>query len=330
MTQVENTTPICDGTFVAIDNLSPQNANTSSLEPQVLLILVGLPGSGKTTFAEALVRASSMYITPPEGTGKVQPSVIRRPWMRASQDDAPSKRRQECESRVRWGLKNGYNVLVDRVGFDPVQRSHFVAIADDQLPRPLVYCLILSVSQDTLQSRLLGRESHPTIHGGEEGMRVLSQMSRLFQPPTIYGGEGLDRMYVLDEINQPSAAEGWSDQRVLEIVDRVGNDGRREVGERKNYRPAPRIHDDNASPRGASNNFRGGRRGMWGGSRIRGSWDGRGSWRSRGGYKGPSSGWSSREGSRGTGGGTGFPPASLSSHNPYNRSFGNQGAPGGA
>lgn len=326
------------------------------------MILVGLPGSGKTTFAEALVRASSMYITPPEGTGKVQPSVIRRPWMRASQDDAPSKRRQECESRVRWGLKNGYNVLVDRVGFDPVyvnsfalglsclladssrrssmvcpdadnfrsQRSHFVAIADDQLPRPLVYCLILSVSQDTLQSRLLGRESHPTIHGGEEGMRVLSQMSRLFQPPTIYGGEGLDRMYVLDEINQPSAAEGWSDQRVLEIVDRVGNDGRREVGERKNYRPAPRIHDDNASPRGASNNFRGGRRGMWGGSRIRGSWDGRGSWRSRGGYKGPSSGWSSREGSRGTGGGTGFPPASLSSHNPYNRSFGNQGAPGGA
>lgn len=108
-----------------------------------------------------------------------------------------------------------------------------MAIADDQLPRPSVYCLVLSVSQETLQSRLLRRELHPTIHGGEEGMRVLSQMSRQYQPPTIYGGEGLDRIYVLDEMDQPSAAEGWRDQRVLEIVDRVGNDGRREVGERK-------------------------------------------------------------------------------------------------
>lgn len=195
-----------------------------------------------------------------------------------------------------------------------------MAIADDQLSRPLVYCLILSVSQETLQSRLLGREFHPTIHGGEEGMRVLSQMRRLFQPPTIYGGEGLDRIYVLDEINQPNAAEGWSNQRVLEIVDRVGNYGRREVGERKSYRPAPRIHDDNASLRGASANSREGRGGMRGERRVRGLWDGRGGRRGRGEYVGSSNGWS-REGA--------LPPASLSSHSPHNRSLGNESAPEG-
>ncbi|KIR60118.1 hypothetical protein I314_03971 [Cryptococcus bacillisporus CA1873] len=318
--QMQNDAQICDRSPATIRDLSPQSANTLSIESQVLLILVGLPGSGKTTFAEALVRASSMPITSPEGAGKVRPSVIRRPWIRASQDDAPRKRRQECESRVRWGLKKGYNVLVDRVGFDPVQRSHFVAIADDQLSRPLVYCLILSVSQETLQSRLLGREFHPTIHGGEEGMRVLSQMRRLFQPPTIYGGEGLDRIYVLDEVNQPNAAEGWSSPRVLEIVDRVGTYGRREVGVRKSYRPAPRIHDDNASLRGASANSRGGRGGMRGERRVRGLWDDRGGWRGRGEYVGSSNGWSS-EGA--------LPPASLSSHSPHNRSLGNESAPEG-
>lgn len=195
-----------------------------------------------------------------------------------------------------------------------------MAIADDQLSRPLVYCLILSVSQETLQSRLLGREFHPTIHGGEEGMRVLSQMRRLFQPPTIYGGEGLDRIYVLDEVNQPNAAEGWSSPRVLEIVDRVGTYGRREVGVRKSYRPAPRIHDDNASLRGASANSRGGRGGMRGERRVRGLWDDRGGWRGRGEYVGSSNGWSS-EGA--------LPPASLSSHSPHNRSLGNESAPEG-
>jgi len=55
-------------------------------------------GSGKTTLAEAMVK-----------TG----------WVRASQDDAPSKRRQECEAMVRSALGEGKDVIVDRVDFDP-------------------------------------------------------------------------------------------------------------------------------------------------------------------------------------------------------------------
>ena len=77
-------------------------------EPQVLLILVGLPGSGKTTFAEALI----------QDHGDANPR--KRKWIRASQDDAPSRRRQECEAVTRNALRNGHNVIVDRVGFDAV------------------------------------------------------------------------------------------------------------------------------------------------------------------------------------------------------------------
>jgi hypothetical protein len=39
-------------------------------------------------------------------------------WVRASQDDAPTRRRQECEAMVRSGLRQGKDVVVDRVGFD--------------------------------------------------------------------------------------------------------------------------------------------------------------------------------------------------------------------
>lgn len=87
-------------------------ASPMTKEPQILLVLIGLPGSGKTTFAEALVRNST-----PDDPDK--PSSSRQ-WIRASQDDAPSRRRQECEARVRNGLRQGHNVIVDRVGFDAV------------------------------------------------------------------------------------------------------------------------------------------------------------------------------------------------------------------
>lgn len=76
--------------------------------------MIGLPGSGKTTFAEALVESTSSTTD-----GAIEGATTRR-WLRASQDDAPSRRRQECEARVRNGLKQGYNVIVDRVGFDAV------------------------------------------------------------------------------------------------------------------------------------------------------------------------------------------------------------------
>lgn len=105
-------------------------------QPQILLILVGLPGSGKTTFAESLVRLSeqeqeqydkheqekwdgSEALNGPSRTGTRTRALGRR-WIRASQDDAPSRRRQECEGVVRMGLERGWNVVVDRVDFDEV------------------------------------------------------------------------------------------------------------------------------------------------------------------------------------------------------------------
>lgn len=75
--------------------------------PQIILILCGLPGSGKSSFSESLAAANL-----------AAEDVSTSPWIRASQDDAPSKKRQEVESMVRKALREGKNVVVDRVGFD--------------------------------------------------------------------------------------------------------------------------------------------------------------------------------------------------------------------
>lgn len=97
------------------------------LEDQVVLILVGLPGSSKSTFSNALVNhsqsstwsTSSRHAKHTESLEPERTSRKRRLWSRVSQDEAPNRRRQECEAALREALYRGENVIVDRVNFDP-------------------------------------------------------------------------------------------------------------------------------------------------------------------------------------------------------------------
>ncbi|KAL7425040.1 hypothetical protein Q5752_000728 [Cryptotrichosporon argae] len=202
------------------------------LEPQVVLVLVGLVGSGKTTLSRALEAASSTCAwhaspassSPPDsgGTGgsaiergaekkttTTTPMTTRatrkrkRRWVRASQDDAPSRRRQECEAVVRAALEAGHNVVVDRVDFDSSQRAHFVSLAYAQHPRPQVYALVLPVRRSTLLARLAARTGHPTLPDAETAQRVLGEMEGVFSPPLPGGEEGFDRVFELGEEAQP-------------------------------------------------------------------------------------------------------------------------------
>jgi len=93
---------------------SPTRAVVSSVPPTVapdvtsssrVLLLVGLPGSGKTTFASRLVEVGG--------------------WVRVSQDEVGGSR-QAVERHFLRALESGNAVVVDRCNCTVQQRSWFI------------------------------------------------------------------------------------------------------------------------------------------------------------------------------------------------------------
>ncbi|GHJ88521.1 hypothetical protein NliqN6_4923 [Naganishia liquefaciens] len=170
-----------------------------AVEPLQVLLLVGLVGSGKTALAQAL-----------ENTGN---------WVRASQDDAPNRKRQEAEAMTRRALREKRNVVIDRVNFDRKQRSHFIEIAREN-PNVQCTCVILDVKRETLEARLAKRTGHPTLVDVDIAMRVLGQMQREYKPPQPDAPEGYSRVYILPEEEQPE--EGlWTDAHLQQLLNRI-------------------------------------------------------------------------------------------------------------
>lgn len=101
-----------------------------------LTLMVGPPGSGKSTYAKTLVEQGFVY---------------------ANQDLQGRGYLDVLEKAV----AEGKNVVVDRMNFDKKQRSQLISLA-----RPSGYgvqIVVLHESQQTCFDRMIKRENHPTI-----------------------------------------------------------------------------------------------------------------------------------------------------------------------
>ncbi|KAG0216735.1 hypothetical protein BGX33_012241 [Mortierella sp. NVP41] len=160
---------------------------------QKVVLLVGPPGSGKSTFAKALT--------------KVFPNFVR-----INQDDLGD--RAACEELTMSALQansRSQSVVIDRCNFDQDQRKVWINIAA-QLKVPEVDVIIMDTEFYQCKKRILARTDHPTQVEGSQGVDVLYKFMEMLTLPTYF--EGITRIMRLEP--QPTAE--YSDEAVKEIM----------------------------------------------------------------------------------------------------------------
>lgn len=132
-----------------------------------MIILCGLPGSGKSTIAEAI--------------------RDRYEFVRVNQDDLGSKKK--CIKVAETALREGKSVVIDRCNFDPSQRKTWIDMAK-HLKVKSIKVVDLIVDPEVCIARAIERKNHPTLSGEEAVNNVVRKIDKVFVKPTL--AEGVD------------------------------------------------------------------------------------------------------------------------------------------
>mmetsp|Transcript_38441 Transcript_38441/g.63701 ORF Transcript_38441/g.63701 Transcript_38441/m.63701 type:complete len:199 (-) Transcript_38441:322-918(-) len=149
---------------------------------QILLVLVGIPGSGKSTFARRVIADATAM-------------PMRMRWQRISQDVLGS--RGSCIAAAQCALDAGDHLIIDRCNFNVLQREHWLNLRG----AAGAHCVavFLDVPQHEALRRVLGRLTH---EGGVDSdsmseRKIRSIIARMYNdlcPPQLV--EGFDEVHV--------------------------------------------------------------------------------------------------------------------------------------
>ncbi|CCA69545.1 hypothetical protein PIIN_03484 [Serendipita indica DSM 11827] len=156
----------------------------------VVVILVGLVGSGKSTFAKALETHFPQF-------------------RRLNQDELKDRRR--VERLTLQTLSEGLSVIIDRTNIDQKQRKTWVDIAD-QFSRVEAWVITMNTPYEECAARLRTRTDHPTIKNWATAQVVLKRFSNEFEEPSPM--EGFDKMYDL----APHPTGIWEKKDIAKVL----------------------------------------------------------------------------------------------------------------
>ncbi len=156
---------------------------------QLVVLLVGLPGSGKSTACEAMTAA---------GLGIV----------RINQDKLGT--RKKCLAVAEKALGAGKDVVVDRCNVSFQQRLHFLKLASKH--NCTVKSIVLQAPPDLCVARVAARTDHETVPGGDEhkARTIIEGMRRELVLPVRE--EGIHQIAFVE-----TTSEGWL-PTVLDLV----------------------------------------------------------------------------------------------------------------
>ncbi|KAK9863226.1 hypothetical protein WJX84_008176 [Apatococcus fuscideae] len=135
-----------------------------SLAETRLMMLVGLPGSGKSWFAQALAKRRRIVII--------------------SQDD--SRSRSACESQLGASIKTADLTVLDRCNASRADRKIWLDIAGGP---ETTLCVVFCYGRELCLQRGDRRLNHPTLRPGRM-TNAMDQMTRMFEPPSLQEGFG--------------------------------------------------------------------------------------------------------------------------------------------
>ena len=129
-----------------------------------MVILVGLPGSGKSTYAKDQ-----------NGFEVINQDLLGN--------------RQKCINKTKELLKQGKSVIIDRTNINRKQRNHWLEIAKEfEIP---VLCIIFKISPELAKERVENRKNHPTIKEGtskEKIDEIITMFEKSYEEPELSEG----------------------------------------------------------------------------------------------------------------------------------------------
>ncbi|KAI3781640.1 hypothetical protein L2E82_11660 [Cichorium intybus] len=141
----------------------------------IVAILVGAPGSGKSTFCDHVMRVST------------------RPWVRVCQDTIGNGKpgtKAQCLALSNTSLKEGKSILIDRCNLDKEQRSDFINLKNSH--KVDIHAIVLDLPAKLCISRSVKRTGHEGNLQGGKAAAVVNRMLQKKESPKI--NEGFTRI----------------------------------------------------------------------------------------------------------------------------------------